>query len=253
MKIRARLFLLILAVLVLCSSVSFAGFDFSDERFQGVFTTENLDRIIEEYELYDDWYWTTPPYVRQTFHGLQDSPGWTDTAVNRYHRKSYVRGLYGCRWMSNQAFAENSDKYGQGECFGFAQFIGYLLSGEYNPHHNWDYYYNLDASGGLRVGDILRTEFEAGGKKYNHSAVVYSVSDEEILFMQVSGSTYNRIRIGSGFQDGYHNDPDTLEEIAKIPNIKICRSRLNRTAPDPAEDPDPETGASGSGEPDGHE
>ena len=230
MKFHVRTFCLIVIASLFFSSVSFAGFSFSDDRFQGIFTTENLDRIIEEYELFDDWYWTTPPRIQQTFHGRQDSPGWTDSAVNRYNRKSYVRGLYGCRWMSNQVFVVNTDKYGQGECFGFAQFIGYLLSGEYNPHHNWDYYYNLDASGGLRVGDILRTEFEARGKTYHHSAVVYSVSEDEILFMQVSGSTYNRIRIGAGFMDGYHNDPDTLEEISKIPNIKICRSPLNRDA-----------------------
>ena len=228
MKINVRLFLLILAVSLLFASVSSAGFAFTDERFQGVFTTDNLDRIIEEYELFDGWYWTTPPWIQQDFHGREDSPGWTDSAVNRYNRKSYVRGMYGCRWMANQVYAENSDKYGQGECFGFAQFIGYLLSGEYNPHHNWDCFYSLEASGGLRVGDILRTEFRANGKTYQHSAVVYSVSEEEILFMQVSGSTYNRIRVGAGFSDGYHNSLTTLEEIEKIPNYKICRSPLNR-------------------------
>ena len=41
-----------------CPSLS-APLSFEDTAFQGQFTTENLDRIIEEYELNDGWYWTT--------------------------------------------------------------------------------------------------------------------------------------------------------------------------------------------------
>ena len=225
-----RLICLLSAVSLLAlffSPSAFADFQFSDDRFQGDFSTENLDRIITEYELFDGWYWTTAPRVPQTFHGLENSPGWTDTAVNGYHRTRYVRGLYGCRWNSNQVIPE-LPALGWGECYGFAQFVGYLLSGDYNPHHHWDYYYNFTASGGLRTGDILRTEFEAKGKKYRHSAVVYSVTENEILFLQVSGSSYNRINVGAGYMDGYHDAPVTLEELAKIPNIKICRSPLNK-------------------------
>lgn len=227
MRSRRFLFILVLSLCALLSSVSSADFKFEDERFRGIFSTENLDSIIQEYELFDGWYWTTPAYVLQTFHGQEDSPGWTDSSVNKYHRKAYIRGFYGCRWMANKVFADNPGHYGQGECFGFAQFIGYLLSGEYNPHHNWDFFYNLKSSGGLRVGDILRTDFEADGKTYRHSAVVYSVSDSEILFMQVSGSSYNKILIGTGFMDGFHSNPCTPEDLEKIPNIKICRSPLN--------------------------
>ena len=229
MRTRAPLFILILCVTVLFHTVSLAEFEFSDDRFQGEFTTANLDRIMLEYELHDGWYWTTEPGVVQTFHGMENAPGWTDTAVNKLHRYEYIHGLYGCRWMANKVFVETPGLGGYGECYGFAQFIGYLLSGEYNPHRNWDFYYNLEASGGLKVGDILRTDFTANGKQYRHSAVVYSVSEDEILFIQVSGSTYNRIRACSGFLDGYHQAPDTLEELAKIPNIKICRSQLNLT------------------------
>ena len=209
------------------SAVSLSEFEFSDNRFQGVFTTENLDKIMIEYELSDGWYWTTAPNIPQSFHGQENAPGWTDTAVNLMHRTGYIPGIYGCRWMANKVFSETPGIGGYGECFGFAQFIGYLLSGEYNPHRNWNFYYNLEASDGLRVGDILRTDFTADGKQYRHSAVVYSVSEDKVLFIQVSGSTYNRIRAGSGFMDGYHHAPDTLEELAKIPNMKICRSQLN--------------------------
>ena len=180
-------FCLLLASVFLCVSPAFAAFDFEDTRFQGVFTTENLDRIIKEYELNDGWYWTTRPYVTQTFQGVEDAPGWTDTAVNVYKRPYYKAGVYGCRWGCN--------------------------------------------AGGVRVGDIVRTEFTAvvkgKEKKYYHSAVVYSVSEDEILFLQISGSLYNKIILGEGFADGYHEYLTTLEGLAKLPNIRICRSPLN--------------------------
>jgi hypothetical protein len=229
MKIFRRFCLFLLAAL-LCVSAASADFEFSDERFQGKFTTENLDRIIREYELNDGWYWTTPPYVTQTFHGAEDAPGWTDTAVNVYNRPYYKEGIYGCRWGCNAVLPQCLSA-GRGECFGFASFIGYLLSGEVSPHGHWKRYYSLDAAGGVRVGDIVRTEFTAvvkgKEKKYQHSAVVYSVSDEEILFLQISGSLYNKIILNEGFADGYHERLTTLEGLTKLPNIRICRSPLN--------------------------
>lgn len=226
-----RFFFLVLCIAILAASFASADFQFSDERFQGVFTTENIDKIIEEYELYDGWYWTTPAFIVQTFHGIENGPGWTDTAVNKYHRKSYQKKLFGCRWLANRVTRPNA--YGTfGECYGFASFVGYLLSGEYNPHHKWNYYYSLDASHGLKVGDIFRVDFKIGNKSYTHSAVVYSVSEEEILFIQVSGSTYNRINVGGGYMDGYHDKPKTLEELKKIFGVKICRSPLNDISAD---------------------
>lgn len=224
-------FCLLLASVFLCVSPAFAAFDFEDTRFQGIFTTENLDRIIKEYELNDGWFWTTRPYVTQTFHGVEDAPGWTDTAVNVYKRPYYKEGVYGCRWGCNAVLPENLS-LGRGECFGFASFIGFLLSGEVNPHGRWVRYYSLSAAGGVRVGDIVRTEFTAvvkgKEKKYYHSAVVYSVSEDEILFLQISGSLYNKIILGEGFADGYHEYLTTLEGLAKLPNIRICRSPLNQ-------------------------
>ena len=227
---KCRWFCLALALVFLCLSSASADFEFSDERFQGLFTTENLNRMIEEYELNDGWYWTTRPYVVQTFHGVEGAPGWTDTAVNVYKRTYYKKGIYGCRWGCNVVLPE-SLSLGRGECFGFASFIGYLLSGEINPHGRWIRYYSLSAAGGVRVGDIVRTEFTAvvkgKEKKYHHSAVVYSVSDSEILFLQISGSLYNKIILNEGFADGYHERLTTLEGLAKLPNIRICRSPLN--------------------------
>ena len=226
MKNRIRFFCFLTALFLLSASAASAGFDFADERFQGEFTTENLDRIIREYELNDGWFWTTRPYVVQNFHGVEDAPGWTDTSVNVYDRHYFQPGMYGCRWDSNIVIPELPG-LGRGECFGFASFIGYLLSGEYNPHGRWTRFYSLDAAGGVRVGDIVRTEFMANDIHYQHSAVVYSVSDVEIVFLQISGSLYNQIILNEGFADGYHPGMTTLEELKNLPNIRICRSPLN--------------------------
>ena len=221
----------LLSVLFFCFfifSTAYATFDFSDDRFQGVFTTENINAIIKEYELHDGWYWTTPPNTIQTFHGIENAPGWTDTSVNRLHKNAYKNNYFGCRWYINKILEPTPGQGGYGECFGFAQFLGYLLSGDYNPHKNWDFYYQLDkVPNGLQVGDIIRTSFKVNHKSFQHSAVVYSISDNEILFIQVSGGNYNRIVI-SGFSDGYHLDIRKEEDLAKIPNKKICRSPINQ-------------------------
>lgn len=224
----SRGFVLLAVFFLLCVSFACADFEFSDDRFAGEFTTENLNAIIDEYELLDGWYWTTRANVTQTFHGVPDCPGWTDTAVNEYNRTGYRPGWYGCRWASNKVFYTAPSSGGYGECFGFAQFIGYLLSGEVNPHHNWDFYYSLEDAGGLRVGDILRVEYRVKGKKYHHSAVVYAVNGEEILFIQVSSLNYNRISVGRGFSDGNLQDETSIDVISQIPSLKILRSPLNQ-------------------------
>ena len=118
--------------------------------------------------------------------------------------------------------------YGSGECYGFAQFIGYLLSGEKNPHGNWKRYYSVGAAGGLRPGDIVRAEYEMGGYKYMHSAVVYSVEGNTVLFLQVAGAQYNLIRTRQGYTDGYLKDETDLRKIRSLPNIIVYRSREAR-------------------------
>ena len=55
--------ILLCVLLLFPGLVSHAEFIFSDTRFQNDFTTENIDRIIEEYEFYDGWYWTTQPDI----------------------------------------------------------------------------------------------------------------------------------------------------------------------------------------------
>ena len=225
---RTVVVLAVVALSFLSFFPSALAFDFSDDRFVGVFTTENQDSIIQEYELLDGWYWTTRSNTRQTYHGVPDCPGWTGTAVNDNGRTGYVRGWYGCRWGIDRVLFTRPSSGGYGECFGFAQFIGYLLSGDYNPHGNWDFFYSLDTAGGLRVGDIIRVEYRANHKSYRHSAVVYSVNGEEILFLQVSSMNYNRISVGEGFSDGNLTGETSVEVIAQIPSLKILRSPLSQ-------------------------
>lgn len=229
-------FLCMLCLIAYCPFVSAADFWFEDTRFQNDFTTENLNAIIDEYELYDGWYWTTEAETTQTFHGRPDCPGWTTSAAAQKHPK-YLKNWYGCRWPTDRVIRSNPEKGGYGECFAFAQFIGYLLSGEINPQHNWHFYYSVEASKGLQVGDIVRVEYTKKGKQIQHSAVVYAVNGEEVLFMQVSGSAGNLISIGSFFSDGsISNKPMSLvSDIASLPGLKISRFTDRNKKEDPGQ------------------
>ena len=75
----------------------------------------------------------------------------------------------------------------------------------------------------MRAGDIVSVGYTKNKHEYHHSAVVYAVYGDEILFIQVSGSTYNRISVGKGFSDGNVFDARSLEELSVLPGIKISR------------------------------
>lgn len=212
--------------LLLCLPFRFvyAGPDFlfSDDRFRGKFTTENLDAIIDEYELFDGWYWTTEAEVPQTFHGHPECPGWTSTS-EAHGRRSWLNGWYGCRWPIDHVRSAAPDRGGYAECFAFAQFIGYLLSGEINPQGNWTFWYSFDDAGELRAGDIIRTEYKYKKKTYNHSAVVYAVEGDDVRFMQVSGGSNNLISIGNGFTDGHYQNVTSIDQLKQLKGVRICR------------------------------
>ena len=223
MKQSKRLFVFLFLLFYIFSfSCASADFLFCDDRFKGVLTTDNLNAIIEEYELYDGWYWTTQAEITQDFHGHQDCPGWT-TSVEAAKRKQYVKGWYGCRWPIDHVRRIAPDRGGNAECFAFTQFIGYLLSGDINPHKNWDLFYKADKTFSFQVGDIVQVDYKKNGRYIHHSAVVYSVTDDEILFLQVSGSRYNRISVGSGFTDGNFVNATSFDEISSIPGLSIFR------------------------------
>ena len=224
MKFTIRMLACLLLLLCFPFNVVFAGPDFlfSDDRFRGNFTTENLDAIIDEYELFDGWYWTTEADIPQTFHGHPECPGWT-SAAEKNGRHIWLKGWYGCRWPIDHVRKAAPDRGGYAECFAFAQFIGYLLSGEINPQGNWDFWYSFDDAGELHVGDIIRVEYKHKKKTYNHSAVVYAVEGDDIRFIQVSGNSCNRISIGSGFTDGNYQNVTNIDLIRQLKGVRICR------------------------------
>lgn len=223
-KFTIRMLACLLLLLCFPFNVVFAGPDFlfSDDRFRGNFTTENLDAIIDEYELFDGWYWTTEADIPQTFHGHPECPGWT-SAAEKNGRHIWLKGWYGCRWPIDHVRKAAPDRGGYAECFAFAQFIGYLLSGEINPQGNWDFWYSFDDAGELHVGDIIRVEYKHKKKTYNHSAVVYAVEGDDIRFIQVSGNSCNRISIGSGFTDGNYQNVTNIDLIRQLKGVRICR------------------------------
>lgn len=214
-------------------TVSFAEVGFVkgwyvDTRFQGDYSTNNIDEILAEYELKNGWYWTTKENEIQTFHG-SPYPGWTDTSVNVNKKKGYNKGWYGYRWALTEPIEMITSKNknpesSRGECFGFAEFIGYLLSGNRYPQYSvskkgeWKRYDSLDAAGGLRVGDIVRIG--------THSAIVYKISGDKVTFIQAFGGSFNRLYIDTGFNSSKKGSSSSLNELKK--KIKyIARSPKN--------------------------
>lgn len=221
-SLKAALVLLLAVGMITAAGICTAEEPFTDESFQGNISTETLDAIIEKYELYDGWYWTTEADVPQTFHGREDKPGWTDSALT-FGRGAYLRGWYGYRWGKETVNPRKPNDAGYGECYGFAQFIGYLLTGERNPQRNWKAYPSIRRSEGLQPGDIIRADYEKNGKKYYHSAVVYSVDGDDVLFMQASGGNYNQLRIRQGYTDGYVKNVTNIKALAALDGTTIYR------------------------------
>ena len=48
-----------------------------------------------------------------------------------------------------------------------------------------------------------------------------------VFFLQVSGTSYNKISVGTGFSDVNFGYPTTLEQLLKIPGTKVCRAPQN--------------------------
>lgn len=205
---------------------------FTDTRFQGKYTTENLDAIIEEYELYDTWYWSTPGWTYQTFHGQEGKKGWTQTSKEIHDPFIYSWGWFGCRWNWNMVDPGEPNREGWGECFGFCQFLGYLLSGERNPHRYWVPFRSIREAGGLKPGDIVRIEYTDDMGFHQHSAMVYSVDEDKgefghALFLQVSGGNYNRLYIRRGYTGAGLAGSTDLTDIMICPGVSILRAEEN--------------------------
>ena len=199
---------------------------FEDTRFQGQYTTENLDAIIEEYELYDGWYWSTQRNVMQTYHGQEGKKAWTQTAQELRDPFIYSWGWFGCRWNWDKIDGIPNE-YGWGECYGFAQFLGYLLSGERNPHGHWFLYESVLEAKGLKVGDIVRVEYTDEEGAHRHSAMVYSVDGDTVLYLQAAGGSYNRLYTRRGFTGAGLAGTTSLNDISHAPGLMILRAEEN--------------------------
>lgn len=202
---------------------------FTDTRFRGDYSTENLDAIIEEYQLFDGWYWSTLPGVYQDYHGQEGKKGWTQSSKETLDPFVYSWGWYGCRWNWDVVEQADPNLYGWGECFGFCQFLGYLLSGERNPHRYWPTFQSIRQAGGLKPGDIVRVEYTDEKGRHEHSAMVYSVDEENqtALYLQVSGSNYNRLYIRRGFSGAGLSGSDDLVDLINCPGLRILRAEEN--------------------------
>lgn len=219
--------LLFVEAFVAMPAAKAANGTFTDTRFQGEYTTENLDAIIEEYELYDGWYWSTQLNVYQTFHGQEGKKAWTQSSSERFDPFIYTWGWFGCRWNWDIVTPSPPNKDGWGECFGFAQFLGYLLSGDRNPHGHWAPFTSLGQARGLKVGDIIRIEYTDENGTHQHSAMVYSLEGDKVLFLQASGSNYNRMYIRQGFCGADLNGSTSVSEICSCKGLKILRAEEN--------------------------
>lgn len=221
--------LLLLAGWTSASSARAAEGTFTDTRFRGDYSTENLDAIIEEYELYDGWYWTTQADVYQDYHGQEDKKGWTQSSEERFDYFRYVQGWYGCRWSWDEVDRTCPNGEGWGECFGFCQFLGYLLSGERNPHRNWPMFPSVQQAHGLKTGDIVRVEYTDEEGFHQHSAMVYSVDEENgtVTFLQASGANYNRLYTRKGFTGAGLGGTMDLIDIENCPGLRIMRAEEN--------------------------
>ncbi|MBR6187122.1 MAG: hypothetical protein IKQ41_12790 [Clostridia bacterium] len=222
------LFLACVYLLTTCCPAALASVGtFEDTRFQGEYTTENLQAILEEYDLNDGWFWVTRADVTQDYRGHENVPGWTETTkriLGSAFRPSV--GWYGCRWNLDKVYAPIPNSDGWGECFGFAQFIGYLLSGDRNPHGHWPVFSSVYEAKGLKPGDIIRICYETAEGTRQHSAVVYEVLDDQVIFIQVCGANYNKLSIRHGFYGAGLNTTN-LSKISKSPGLRIYRSPDN--------------------------
>ena len=203
-------------------------FRFVDTRFRGEYTTDNLNAILEAYELNDGWYWVTKADVTQNYHAHENKKGWTQSSKEQAEAKGqdyfYNRGWFGCRWDCNEVQSGMPNAFGWGECFGFCQFLGYLLSGEVNPHGKWQHFNTVWEADGLRVGDIIRVEYTDEKGFHQHSAMVYSVTKERVRFIQCSGVSYNQLFINWGFHGANLGNTTLISDVRKFPGLRIHRA-----------------------------
>ena len=166
-------------------------------------TTGAIQDVCNRYGFKSGAYWT------YDYSNVEKTKSALDAAATSGYCASSVP--YGSGKYRSQYYSGSDTHYGeyifQGgrQCFGFANFIGYQLTGSV-PTSGWKKYSSVaevESVGGLQVGDVIR----AGG----HSAMVLTVSGSTVTTVECWGGNKNKIAIG-----GYFNgSAKTLKDIAK--------------------------------------
>ncbi len=158
-------------------------------------STNEIQRICDEYGFTTGRYWSySEGSGNPTAYTASDQKATTTTSTQK--------GRPGDGDYKGYRFAGGS------ECWAFAGFIGYKLSGFSNPYdRSWTKFESLNslnAAGGIAVGDLIRTR--------NHSAIVYSISDNgNLRFVQCGGGINNSISV-----DGFFNWDSACQDLNSI-------------------------------------
>lgn len=192
----------------------------------GVYTTENINKLLSDYNLLDGKYWgyyTSESGASTSYRGIDD-PVNTWTSNNKY-------GKYGKEGTWGYSYG------GGEECFGFIAFVGAKLSGidissNIGPQDcpdKWQAYSvsEIEAAGGLHVGDIIQVRNASGG--HVHSSMVLSIDDTGYIHaIQAYGGDLNKIVVGTCFSSGVAGqipDFDTLKAKANDYRVRVFRAK----------------------------
>lgn len=145
--------------------------------YYGTYTTENLQSICDAYNFKNGYYWS----YNTTVSGAS-----TKYTASTHKAKTSTSDKYGKPGETNY---KGYSFDGGSECWGFAGFLGYKLSGIKTPNTKWKKYTSETALGDIRVGDIIRHS--------SHSAVVLTVSDNgKFCVIDANGGSNNEIKYG---------------------------------------------------------
>ncbi len=168
----------------------------------GSITTAAIKKVCSDYGFKTGAYWT------YDYNAVGKTQAVLDAAATKGYKASkvpYGSGSYRSKYYpsSNTHYGEYIFQGGR-QCFGFANFIGYKLTGKV-PTSSWTKYTSVaqvEAAGGLQVGDVIRSS--------GHSAMVLTVSGGKITTAECWGGSKNKISVGGKF----NGSANTLRDIA---------------------------------------
>ena len=144
-------------------------------------TQGDIDAVCQKYSYKAGWYWANDPHAGYFY-------GYSYTNDKSYVARSYGGPSYYCSGVG---------------CNGFARFMSIQLTG--SSFNSWNYKSMGQARNDgtvLQVGDVINY----GG----HTSMVYRVSGSKAYFIEVWGSSQNKIGIGCGFNYNRGNTIDTI-------------------------------------------